>query len=77
MSSDPNPAADPDYVPQGVRDFDTAWLDALIRRGDHIETAHGPLPVPSAEPPRLTPPSSEQRLAQEKDLLAAVPCQSG
>ena len=48
------------------------WLDAAIRRGDHIETPRGPLPVPPPQLPPAHPLVPGELLTHEKDLLAAV-----
>jgi hypothetical protein len=58
--------------------FDSALLDALIERGDHIATAHGPLPVPLAGDFQPEGPSgagalgSPELLEHERAVLFAV-----
>ena len=50
-----------------------AHLDALIRSGDHIETANGPLPIAASD--EWEQPEGEElerMLAHERDLLASL-----
>ena len=75
--SPPRPAAQPSPALAAKTDgrSDIAWIDHAIRRGDHIETPQGPLPVPGLHqaPP---PPEAGELIPHEKDLLAAVLCGS-
>jgi hypothetical protein len=75
VSSRNQPLPPPEAPPTPSSSAAAAWVDHAIRSGDHIETPHGPLPVPGTNP-ELPMPSvaAGELLLHEKDLLAAVLC---